>query len=160
MPAPRPGQLEPNVRFYTFRANPSNTLRGSVRMIADIDVTALGRLDVAADGSCIRMGYIDTSGREVVLNVPTECLSALVLSLPHVADKALRLRHDDDSLRIVYPASMALVERSSDPDVYIVTLGTPDAFHVSFGLTAPQCRSIARRVEHAAQSGEHVTRLM
>jgi hypothetical protein len=129
-------------------------------MIADIDVTALGRLDVAADGSSIRMGYIDTSGREVVLNVPTECLSALVLSLPHVADKALRLRHDDDSLRIVYPASMALVERSSDPDVYIVTLGTPDAFHVSFGLTAPQCTSIARRVEHAAQSGEHVTRLM
>lgn len=129
-------------------------------MITEIDVAALGRLEIQPDGSSIRMGYIDAAGHEFLLNLPADCLRVLVMTLPNVAERALRLRYRDDSLRIVYPVSTTIIERSTDPSVYMVTLETPDGFHVSFGLTARECMSIAERIEREERSGNAAPRLM
>jgi hypothetical protein len=52
--------------------------------------------------------------------------------------QALRARHQDESLRLVYPADKLSIEQSSDPRTIIVTFATPDGFEVSFGLTRQQ----------------------
>jgi hypothetical protein len=52
--------------------------------------------------------------------------------------QALRARHQDESLRLVYPAGKISSEQSSDTKTIIVTLATPDEVEVSFGFTRQQ----------------------
>ena len=57
------------------------------------------------------------------------------MTLPRMVRQALRARHQDESLRLVYPAGKISSEQLSDTKTIIVTLATPDEFEVSFGLT-------------------------
>lgn len=76
---------------------------------------------VAADGTGVALGVADEEGREAALVLPTECLRALVLTLPDLMRRALRLLHHDPGLRLVYPAAGWEVEASTQPGTLILT---------------------------------------
>jgi hypothetical protein len=93
---------------------------------------------VAEDGTHLHMNFISKDGEEVSLSLSTECLQALIMTLPRMMNQALQVRYHDPSLRLVYPAENIRIELSSDPKAVIVTFVTPDGFEVSFGLTRQQ----------------------
>ncbi len=107
-----------------------------------IDGMTLAGLDIAADGSFFSLQGTDRAGSNWSLSLPTGCLHKLILTLPNIANMALRQLHGDDSLRIVYPAHAITVELASDERTFIVTLRAADGFHVSFGLSGEQCETI------------------
>ena len=65
----------------------------------------LTKFSVAADGGSIAIGVADEEDRTCALMLPTECLRELMMTLPEMMRRALRLQHDDPSLRLVYPAA-------------------------------------------------------
>ena len=75
--------------------------------------------------------------------LPTECLKALIMTLPDMMRRALRLQHADPSLRLVYPVAGWEVEQSTQPKTFILTLRTPDNFHVSFAVVAGDLQDMA-----------------
>jgi len=96
----------------------------------------LTNCSVAEDGAGVAIGVLDTDGREAALMLPTDCLRALIMTLPEMMRRALRLQRRDPSLRLVYPAGGWEIEQSTEPGLLILTLRTPDNFHVSFAVTA------------------------
>ena len=58
--------------------------------------------------------------------------------------QALWARYGDDSLRLVYPADIVHIERSPDPNTFIMTLTTPDGFGVSFSLNGEQLDTLGK----------------
>jgi hypothetical protein len=121
---------------------------GKARMTAkdiiaqDIIAQELTVFDITGDGSRFRMSFRCGGGEQGSLSLPTECLSELIMTLPRMVTQALRARHGDDSLRLVYAADNVRVEQSSDAKTAIVTLTTPDGFEVSFGLTEQQMKAL------------------
>jgi hypothetical protein len=107
-----------------------------------IDANHLTGLELAPDGSCFALQGVDGAGTDWSLHLPSDCLQQLILTLPNLALKAMRAQHNDDTLRIVYPAHTCTVELASDQRTFILTLRTEDGFHVSFGLSADQCDTI------------------
>jgi hypothetical protein len=69
-----------------------------------IDATHLTGLELAQDGSCFDLQGVDDHGVDWSLRLPSGCLQQLILTLPNLALKALQAQHNDDTLRIVYPA--------------------------------------------------------
>jgi hypothetical protein len=97
---------------------------------------SLTTFSVTPDGASIALGVADEEGKEGALILPADCLRELMMTLPEMMRRALRLQHDDPSLRLVYRTAAWEVERSQVAGTFIVTLHTPDEFHVSFALTA------------------------
>ena len=81
-------------------------------------------------------------------------MKALILTLPDMMRRALRLQHRDPSLRLVYPAAGWEVEQSTQPGTLILTLRTADNFHVSFAVAASDLQDMAE----AVSSGEDEAR--
>lgn len=99
--------------------------------------------DIASDGSWFRMSFTCTAGERGSLSLPTECLQALIMTLPRMMMQALRARHGDESLRLVYPAEVVHIEGSRDPNKFILSLTTPDGFAVSFSVTGQQLAAVS-----------------
>jgi hypothetical protein len=112
----------------------------------------LTKFSVAADGGSIAIGVADEEGRAGALMLPTECLKQLMMTLPEMMRRALRLQHDDASLRLVYPAAGWEVERSTAPGTFILTLRTPDGFHLSFALSAVDLSHMAEAAQDPARN--------
>jgi hypothetical protein len=103
----------------------------------------LTTFSVAPDGGSISIGVADEEGRACSLMLPTACLKELIMTLPEMMRRALRLQHDDPSFRLVYRAADWEVEQSTVPGTFIVTLRTPDGFHISFALSAADLSDMA-----------------
>ena len=103
----------------------------------------LTTFSVAPDGSSVSLGVTDDEGRAGALMLPIACLKQLMMTLPEMMRRALRLQHDDPSLRLVYGAAGWEVERSTVPGTFILTLRTVDGFHVSFALAAADLSDMA-----------------
>ena len=103
----------------------------------------LTKFSVAADGGSIAIGVADEEDGTYALMLPTECLRELMMTLPEMMRRALQLQHHDPSLRLVYPAAGWDVERAAAPGTFIVTLRTPDGFHISFALSAADLSHMA-----------------
>ena len=110
----------------------------------------LTQFSLAANGGSIAIGVTDEEGRAGVLMLPTECLRELMMTLPEMMRRALRLQNHDTSLRLVYPAAGWEVERSTAPGIFIVTLRTSDGFHVSFALSAADLFDMANATRESA----------
>jgi hypothetical protein len=108
-----------------------------------IRAKGLTTFSVAPDGANIAIGVADEEGLVGALTLPTDCLRELMMTLPEMMRRALRLQHHDPNLRLVYRAAGWEVERSAVHGTFIVTLRTPDGFHVSFALTAADLSDIA-----------------
>lgn len=98
--------------------------------------------EIAMDGSRFRMTFKQEDGGVGAIDLPAECLNALVMTLPRMVTQALRAKHHDDTLRLVYPAEVVRLEQASDPATVILTLATPDGFEVSFGLNDAQMQAL------------------
>lgn len=115
----------------------------------DIVGQDLKAFEVALDGSRFRIRFSRPDGSLASLSLPSTCLQALVLTLPKMMLEALKARHQDESLRLVYPAETVRVEQAQVPGTTILSFTTPDGFEVSFGLTPAQIRAVA--LAHNAQ---------
>jgi hypothetical protein len=102
----------------------------------EVGAVELTTFDVAIDGSAARIGVRDASGKPASVTLPVDCLSALLITRPRMVQAVLQYRHDDPSLRLVYPLGAYRVETVGGSDQVILTLATPDGFEVSFELTA------------------------
>jgi hypothetical protein len=138
----------PDEPMRSFEMERSWPAQGDDETIAGEAVLSI---DLADDGSRFGISFV-SDGRRCSLNLPIDCLNGLIMTLPSVMKRALQLRHRDDALRLVYPASAVQIERSSDPKLVIATFATPDGFEVSFSLTREQIkafRDAASLVDHA-----------
>ena len=115
----------------------------------------LTTFSVAEDGSSVSLGVSDEDGHAGALMLPAACLKQLIMTLPEMTRQALRLQHDDPSLRLVYRAAGWEVERSTVPETFIVTLRTVDGFHVSFALTAADLSDMADATRKPPDADRH-----
>ena len=106
----------------------------------------LTTFSVAPDGGSIAIGVADEERKAGQLTLPTNCLGELMMTLPDMMRRALRLQHDDPSLRLAYRIGGWEIEGSKTPETFIVTFRTPDGFHVSFALPATDFTDMADAV--------------
>ena len=100
---------------------------------------------VAPDGESVAIHLMDEQSRPATVLLPAECLNPLIMTLPEILRRSLRLRFHDESLLLVYPMGHWEVAGSSVQGGVIVTLGTPDGFQVSFSLAALDLLKMATR---------------
>ena len=113
---------------------------------------SLTTFDIEADGSRFCMNVADESGKQRGLSLPTECLTQLIMTLPEMASKALRMRYHDETLRIVYPLCAMHVEATHTDQYTILTLSTENGFTVSFALTAKDLKQLECTVRDAREA--------
>jgi hypothetical protein len=117
--------------------------------LAEIEGRDLTTFDVAPDGRRFRINFTDAAGRPSALTLPTECLNALLMTLPRIASRALHARYQDSSLRIVFPAEEWRLE-GGDNGRLILTIGTCGGFEASFLLAREDLRDIAESLGEEA----------
>src|ERR1700736_1709975 len=101
----------------------------------EIEAETLTTFELAPDGSRVRLNGAAADGCPVSLSLPSECLNQLAMTLPRMASEALQRQYNDNALRMVYPACTWRIEPGAGGgDSFILTLGTPDGFEVSFAI--------------------------
>ena len=116
----------------------------------DIEAETLTTFEVNPEGTRVRLNGAAADGRPVSFSLPSDCLNQLTMTLPRIASEALKRRHKDDSLRIVYPAGAWRIEQGcGDGDSFILTLATPDGFEVSFAIRPDKMTAIEADVRKA-----------
>lgn len=115
----------------------------------DVIGEALTNFELSDDGSRLRLGFTCPGGTAHALDLPTNCLQSLVMSLPRMMEESLKLRYQDKSLRMVYSTDEIRIETGADRKSFIMTLVTPDGFAVSFGLSAEQMLTLEKNVGEA-----------
>jgi hypothetical protein len=113
-----------------------------------LGVGKLTHFSVCCSGRHVEVGFTDQIGEAVALELPQECLSALLMTLPRMIEQALRQRTGNPALHQVYPLGDWQLHLGSEPESMIISLATPDGFSVSF--CAP--------LEQAALLGEALAR--
>jgi hypothetical protein len=103
-------------------------------MATEIEIRRLINFETATDGTAVKLVVEDFRGRTVDIILAVETLTALLMTLPTMASRAVQRAHDDSRLRITYPLREFLIESTTD-NLRILTIGTPDGFRVSFSLT-------------------------
>lgn len=106
-----------------------------------INGKSLSTFEVALDGNSVSINVIDEKARRGSLVLSADCLGALIMTLPEMMRQSLCRRYHDSSLRFVYPVSDWEIEAAGEePESVILTLRTPDGFHVSFVLPKDDLR--------------------
>lgn len=110
-----------------------------------MEIVGKGLTDCQVDptGVSFRLGFESIDGRPASVILPVECLRSLLMTLPHVIEKALKARYRDDTLKVVYPMSGFSLEAAAGSTSTIRTLKTPDGFKVSFALTPEDAGGLA-----------------
>lgn len=118
-------------------------------MTSEVEIANLVGFEAAEDGAAIKLLFEDVKGRVVGLIVPSDVLPALVMTLPSMASRAVQLASGDPSTRITYPLREFQIEATVD-DLRILTVGTPDAFTVSFSLTEELSQELGDALKNGA----------
>jgi hypothetical protein len=114
---------------------------------------ALTHFSVCRSGRHVEIGFTDHAGEPAALELPQECLSMLLMTLPAIIEAALRRRTGDPALRQVYPLGDWQLHLGSDPDSLIISLATPDGFRVSFCAPIDQAAALGEAL--ARQEAAH-----
>ena len=120
-------------------------------MSAVIEGKSLGAYAVAEDGSSVRFELRDRSGRTTAIELPAECVSALIMTLPGIMEQAIRRRYRDISRRLVFPANEWTLELAADNRTLIMWLATPDGFKVAFALSEATCQELGEALSDGAE---------
>ena len=111
--------------------------------MVDLAAKALTTFSVAADGGSASLGFTDEAGDASTLVLPSACLEALVMTLPDIAQQALRRKSGDPRKRLVFPLAEWMLERIEGSDALILTIATPEQFRVSFAASRDALVEIA-----------------
>lgn len=111
--------------------------------MASIQAKRLTTFSVTADGSSVAIGVADDKGESSALILPADCLQAMMITLPEMMRQLLRQQFRDPNLRLVYPVGGWELEASTEPCKLILTLRTPDGFHVSFAVAPSDLERMA-----------------
>ncbi|HTR01207.1 MAG TPA: hypothetical protein VMH83_14500 [Candidatus Acidoferrum sp.] len=112
-----------------------------------IEAAALTTFDVHPDGTHVRINVEDSQGMPAALTLPAGCLNQLMMTLPRIAEEALRKTHHNDTLRLVHPLTCIDLEfgnKGSDgQQQFIMTLETTGGFAVSFVTSESELTDLA-----------------
>jgi hypothetical protein len=112
---------------------------------------SLSTYEVALDGRTVSIHVEDENARPGSLVLPSDCLGPLMVTLSEMLRQSMSRRYQDPSLRYVYPVADWELEASGErPDLVILTLRTPDGFHMSFGIERSDLRYMVERGLSAA----------
>jgi len=116
----------------------------------DISCTSLSTCQIAADGSAIRLVFEAANGQPTSLTLPIRCIQQLLMTLPHAASKAIRAKHRDETLRLVFPLGDWKLEQAAGASEVILTLNTTDGFEVSFSIGHDTIAEMSRTARSSA----------
>jgi hypothetical protein len=117
-----------------------------------LGVGRLTHFSVCCSGRHVEVGFTDQAGEPMSLELPQECLSALLMTLPRMIEAALRRRTGNPALRQVYPLSDWELHLGSEPDSMIISLATPDGFSVSFCAPLEQAAELGAALARQEQT--------
>ncbi len=109
----------------------------------DIVGKSLTTCQVDPAGDSIRLNFQAAGGVPASLELPLDCVRSLLMTLPGLIERALKMRYGDDSLKLVYPMDDWSVETDACSGYKILTLATPDGFKVAFALKPADVGSLA-----------------
>ena len=116
--------------------------------MTEINGTSLTTCQIAPDGSSIRLSFETVGGQTASITLPIHCIQQLLMTLPRAASMAIRTKHGDDTLRLVFPlANWRLEKAAGTPEGLILTLNTPDGFEVAFSLEQDAIREMSSTAE-------------
>jgi hypothetical protein len=124
------------------------------RMPNEIVVASLTTCDVAPGGYYICLNFEDVFGRPAGLKLPNACVQQLVMTLPHLLSRALKVKHSDSSVRAVFPLGEWRLEAAAGTKEFILTMMTPDGFEVAFSLSAPTFARLMSSFEERSFNGD------
>src|SRR5215467_6200678 len=110
--------------------------------MATIRAMGLTTFAVATDGGSVSIGVADEYGEASALVLPTSCLQAMVMTLPEMAQQALRRKYADPAVRLVFPVNDWTIETTEQSNRLILTFVTSDGFRASFALFAEELAKI------------------
>jgi hypothetical protein len=102
-------------------------------MRGNVEVRRLLGFRTANEGP-IQLFVEDTAGRELVISIEVETLTALLITLARMASKIIKRWQSHPQTRIAYPAIDFDLEVSQDGR-RILTFGTQEGFTISFSLS-------------------------
>lgn len=114
------------------------------------DAMRLTTWAVSADGEQVRLGFVDAAGQHCAISLPIAALSALMMTIPRMLQKALEARFGDGSMRMIHELGTWRVERAVGADASILSLTTPDGFEVVFAVATPQADRLGKMLCHSA----------
>src|SRR5262245_31253959 len=117
--------------------------------MSDISGTSLTACQIVPDGSSIRLVFEAADGRPASLTLPLQCIQQLLMTLPHAASQAIRARHRDDTLRLVFPLGNWKLEQGAGGEL-ILTLYTTDGFEVAFSVDQDAIAQMSRSAAGSA----------
>ena len=118
----------------------------------DISCTSLSTCQIAADGSAIRLVFEAANGQPTSLTLPIRCIQQLLMTLPHAASKAIRTKHRDETLRLVFPLGDWKLEQAAGASELILTLNTTDGFEVAFSIGHDALAEMSRTARSSADA--------
>jgi hypothetical protein len=117
-----------------------------------LGVDKLTHFSVCCSGRHVEVGFTDQMGEPVSLELPQDCLSALLMTLPRMIELALRRRTGNPALRQVYPLGDWQLHLGSEPESMIISLATPDGFSVSFCAPFEQATELGAALARPEQT--------
>src|SRR5436190_14632216 len=117
-----------------------------------LGVGKLTHFSVCCSGRHVEVGFTDQTGEAVSLELPQECLSTLLMTLPRMIEMALRRRTGNPTLRQVYPLGDWQLHLGSEPHPMIISLATPDGFRVSFCAPFEQAAALGEALARPEQT--------
>ena len=115
-----------------------------------IQAKSLTTFDVNAEGTNVQINVQDVDDLLASLQLPTQCLNQLLMTIPRMLQAALRNSGGDRNLRLVHPINCFTIERgerNADGELqFILTLDTGGGFYVSFSASEALLGSIVQSV--------------
>jgi hypothetical protein len=107
---------------------------------------------VIGDGEVVELGFLDSSGEPVSVQLPFDQAESLVMTLPHLLARALKRRTGLESARYVFRVGDWSIEGTEeDQNCLILTLATVDGFEVSLGISSEKCGILGARLRDASE---------
>jgi hypothetical protein len=115
-----------------------------------VDVARPAYTLVRPCGRIVELGFTDKAGTLVVLVLPHQALSMLLMTLPRLIEASLQQRTGDASMRHVYPVGHWHIEAAAGDASLLLTLATPDGFSVSFRLPSDDAQQLGQVLSDCA----------
>lgn len=108
--------------------------------ICSAELTTCGILQ---DGQGVSLNLIDSAGNNVCLELPFYQAEAVAMTLPSLLTRAVKAFTGNASARYVFDLDRWVIEQPKEHGgLLLLTLSTPDGFHVSFGIPAEACKGL------------------